>query len=131
MPINSAIETSPTDFHALMERIRAENRVSFSPELYMEVFAMDEQTFSRLAHVPPDAVRTALESERIQDYIRSTLRVLRAVADTGTDIGKAIYWLRNVHLSTFNDKTAEELVSEGRTAQLIDYLRSWEAGAQG
>ncbi|MNO02395.1 hypothetical protein D3C81_2227810 [compost metagenome] len=79
----------------------------------------------------PDAIRTAPESERIQDYIRSTLRVLSAVADTGTDIGKAIYWLRNVHLSTFNDKTAEELVCEGRTAQLVDYLRSWEAGAQG
>ncbi|MFU3617659.1 DUF2384 domain-containing protein [Pseudomonas aeruginosa] len=131
MPIKPDIEIPPTDFQALIERISTESRVSFSPELYMEVFAMDEQTFSRLAHVPPDAVRTALESERIQDYIRSTLRVLSAVADTGTDIGKAIYWLRSVHLSTFNDKTAEEMVSEGRTAQLIDYLRSWEAGAQG
>jgi len=46
-------------------------------------------------------------------------------------VTNAIFWFKNEPLSTFGYKTAEEVVSEGKTEQLIAFLQSWEAGAQG
>ncbi|EQL42786.1 hypothetical protein M770_34655 (plasmid) [Pseudomonas aeruginosa VRFPA03] len=53
------------------------------------------------------------------------------MTDMGTDVTNAIFWFKNEPLSTFGYKTAEEVVSEGKTEQLIAFLQSWEAGAQG
>ncbi|MDF5950468.1 DUF2384 domain-containing protein [Pseudomonas aeruginosa] len=92
---------------------------------------MDQQTLALRAHVHRNTVRNAPESEKVQAYIRDSVKVLRAVTDMGTDVTNAIFWFKNEPLSTFGYKTAEEVVSEGKTEQLIAFLQSWEAGAQG
>ncbi|MNH07314.1 hypothetical protein D3C76_884130 [compost metagenome] len=131
MASNAALELHPTSFEGLMEALREVNRVMFSPERFLKVFSMDQQTFATRAHVHRNTVRNAPESEKVQSYIRDAVRVLRAVTDMGTDLTKAIFWFKNEPLSTFDYKTAEEVVSEGKTEQLIAFLQSWEAGAQG
>ncbi|MFB4393644.1 MULTISPECIES: DUF2384 domain-containing protein [unclassified Pseudomonas] len=131
MASNALLENRPTSFEALMESLREANRVMFSPERFLKVFAMDQQTFASRAHVHRNTVRNAPESEKIQAYIRDAVRVLRAVTDMGTDMTKAIFWFKNEPLSVFDYKTAEEVVSEGRTEALVAFLQSWEAGAQG
>jgi len=63
--------------------------------------------------------------------LREALRVNKAATDLTGDLNKAVFWHRNAPLSVFGYKTAERLVSEGRTEDLLRYLTSLEAGAAG
>ena len=47
----SPLDFHPASFEALMEAIRAVDRVMFSSERYAKVFSMDQQTFALPAHV--------------------------------------------------------------------------------
>ena len=131
MASKAVLELRPTNFAGLMDALKEVNRVMFSPERFLKVFSMDQQTLALRAHVHRNTVRNAPESEKVQAYIRDSVKVLRAVTDMGTDVTNAIFWFKNEPLSTFSYKTAEEVVSEGKTEQLIAFLQSWEAGAQG
>jgi hypothetical protein len=57
--------------------------------------------------------------------------VLLAATDLRRESNAASSWFRREHLSAFNGKTAEQLVREGRTEDVLAYLQSLEAGAAG
>jgi hypothetical protein len=57
--------------------------------------------------------------------------VIRAACDLSGDFGKSVFWYRNEPLPPFGYKTAEQLVSEGRTDDVLRYVESLEAGAAG
>jgi hypothetical protein len=59
------------------------------------------------------------------------LRAIQAVVDISGDLPRALFWYRNQPLQPFADKTAEQLVSEGRTDDLIRYIESISAGFVG
>ena len=46
-------------------------------------------------------------------------------------MAKALIWYRNDGLEYFGYKTAEELVSDGRTEDVLRYMASLQAGAAG
>jgi hypothetical protein len=46
-------------------------------------------------------------------------------------VNQALFWYRNEPLPVFDYKTAEQLVSDGRTDDLLRYVSSFEAGAAG
>ncbi|MBY8610678.1 DUF2384 domain-containing protein, partial [Burkholderia arboris] len=70
-------------------------------------------------------------SESVQKFLRDALRIIRAATDISGDVQRALFWYRNEPLPTFDYKTAEQLVSEGRTEDLLRYVTSLEAGAAG
>lgn len=104
---------------------------SLSPERFGEVLDLDVQTLAAQAHVHRNTVRRAPTSPSIQHYLREALRVIRVAFDISGDVEGAIFWYRNVPLPPFDYKTAEQLVSEERTEDLIRYVHSLEAGALG
>ncbi|CAM5459239.1 hypothetical protein SSTU70S_01119 [Stutzerimonas stutzeri] len=112
-----------------MDALKEVNRVMFSLTLPQGFFD-GPADLGAPAHVHRNTVRNAPESEKVQAYIRDSVKVLRAVTDMGTDVTNAIFWFKNEPLSTFGYKTAEEVVSEGKTEQLIAFLQSWEAGGR-
>jgi Protein of unknown function (DUF2384) len=57
--------------------------------------------------------------------------VINAAARISDDPVKAIEWYRTEPLSVFDSKTAEQLVSEGRAQDVLQYIASLEAGAAG
>lgn len=57
--------------------------------------------------------------------------MLRAAVDVSHDMRQAIFWYRNEPLPVFGYKTAEQLVTEGRTEDLLRYIESLEAGPAG
>lgn len=64
--------------------------------------------------------------------IRTTQQVLAAAtAGSGGDLEAAILWYRNEPLVPFDYKTAEALVAEGRGADVLDLLDSFQAGFVG
>ena len=64
--------------------------------------------------------------ETVPDY-----RVMRAAYDLSGDVDRAIFWYRNEPLPPLGYKTAEQLVSEGRTEDVLRYVGSLKAGAAG
>ncbi|WP_230958699.1 MbcA/ParS/Xre antitoxin family protein, partial [Burkholderia stagnalis] len=86
---------------------------------------------SRSAHVHRNTVSRLAGSESVQKYLRDALRVIRAATDISGDVRSTLFWYRNEPLPTFGYKTAEELISEGRTEDLLRYVTSLEAGAAG
>jgi len=59
------------------------------------------------------------------------LRIIKAATDLNGDLHRALFWYRTEPLSVFGYKTAERLVSEGRTDDVLRYVASLEAGAAG
>jgi len=104
---------------------------ALSPRRFSEVFSMDIQTLATQAHVHRNTISRAPASESVQRFLREALRVIRAATDLSGDVNRALFWYRNEPLQPFGYKTAEQLVSDGRTEDLLRYIESLEAGAAG
>ncbi len=61
----------------------------------------------------------------------NAMRVLLAATELGREANADSSWFREEPLSGFRFKTAEQLVREGRTEDVLAYLQSLQAGAAG
>lgn len=104
---------------------------TLSPKRFGDVLSIDVQTLATQAHVHRNTINRAPASESVQKFLREALRVIRAAHDLSGDVTRAIFWYRNEPLPPFGYKTAEQLVSEGRTEDVLRYVESLEAGAAG
>lgn len=104
---------------------------ALSPRRFSEVFGMDIQTLATQAHVHRNTISRAPTSDSVQRFLREALRVIRAATDLSGDVNRALFWYRNEPLQPFGYKSAEQLVSDGRTEDLLRYIKSLEAGAAG
>lgn len=102
-----------------------------SPKRFSQAMHIDLQTLAEQAHVHRNTISRAPGSRGVQDFLREALRVIKAATDLNGDLNRALFWYRNEPLSVFGYKTAERLVSEGRTDDLLRYVASIEAGAAG
>ena len=134
--VRAPIETMPIfqqNFGKFFEFLQARgtSRPAISPERFALATSVDLKTLARNAHVHRNTISRAPESESIQNYLRESLRAIRAATDIAGSVESAIYWFRNNPLPVFDYKTAEMLVSEGRTDALIKYIQSLQAGFAG
>lgn len=104
---------------------------TLSPKRFSDVLSIDIQTLAAQAHVHRNTISRAPASESVQKFLREALRVLRAANDLSGDVGRAIFWYRNEPLPPFGYKTAEQLVTEGCTDDVLRYVESLAAGAAG
>ena len=102
-----------------------------SPKRFSQAMHIDLQTLAEQAHVHRNTIGRAPGSRGVQDFLREALRAIKAATDLNGDLNRALFWYRNEPLSVFGYKTAERLVSEGRTDDLLRYVASIEAGAAG
>ncbi|PAJ86372.1 DUF2384 domain-containing protein [Burkholderia ubonensis] len=125
--------TPPLDFDRFMASLRdSESAASIvSPRRFAAALHIDMQTLARLAHVHRNTLSRLAGSEGVQKYLREALRIIRAATEISGDLPSALFWYRNEPLSVFDYKTAEQLVSEGSTEDLLRYVTSLEAGAAG
>ncbi|MGJ7558536.1 DUF2384 domain-containing protein [Variovorax sp. RB3P1] len=109
-----------------------DGRQTLSPAKFIEMMGMDITSFAGNAHVHRSTVIRAPATECIQLHIRTSVRVLAAVtAVLDGDLQAAIFWYRNEPLAPFVYKTAETLVVEGRAADVLHLLESFQAGFVG
>jgi uncharacterized protein (DUF2384 family) len=104
---------------------------SISPKRFGEVLSLDMQTLAAKAHVHRNTISRAPDAESVQGHLRESVRVMRAAVDIVGSVEKAIFWFKNNPLPTFDYKTPQDLVSEGRTEALIRYIQSLQAGFAG
>ena len=128
-----AVATFSKNFEGFLEFLREKGAgaSTLSPNRFSEVLNIDLQTLATQAHVHRNTLSRAPASESVQRFLREALRVIRAATDLTGDVDRAIFWYRNEPLPAFGYKTAESLVIEGRTEDLLRYVESLEAGAAG
>ena len=102
-----------------------------SPRRFSQALQIDLQTLAEQAGVHRNTVSRAPTSPSVQRFLREAVRVIRAATDLSGDVGKALFWYRNEPLQPFGYKTAERLVAEGRSDDLLRYVMSLEAGPAG
>ena len=103
----------------------------------------DEQDFidalARLGDISACAVADVLaawnlrsvRTERAQEFARNIVRVLQAAVDLGNDPATALSNIKNYPIRSFENKTALDMVEEGRTDDVVAYLQSLSAGYVG
>ncbi|MCX4163592.1 MULTISPECIES: hypothetical protein [Paraburkholderia] len=67
----------------------------------------------------------------LDDYLEELRRVLSAAIALSGNTQTAIDWFHNNGLAVFSGKTAQELMAEGRTTDLLRYIESLQAGFTG
>ena len=72
-----------------------------------------------------------IASKPSHDASADATRVLLAATDLSGEANIAASWFRREPLIAFSGKTAEELVRDGRTEDVLAYLQSLEAAAAG
>ncbi|TJY57436.1 DUF2384 domain-containing protein [Sinimarinibacterium sp. CAU 1509] len=115
-----------------MMQLKDDSRpATISPVKFASALDYQLQDFAALAHVHRNTVRNNPNSPDLQRFMRDSVRVLQAAADLRGSVGDALFWFRNHPIRDFDRKTADLLVSEGKTDAVLGYLDSLEAGATG
>jgi transcriptional regulator with XRE-family HTH domain len=78
-----------------------------------EVTGLSHDSVSKSARVTSRATQTRL---------RDTVEIINRVAEWSGGTGRAFAWFRSQPLPSFGDKTAEDLVKEGRADAVKAYL---------
>jgi hypothetical protein len=102
-----------------------------SPKRFIQALNIDLQMLAEQAHVHRNTISRAPGSRGVQDFLREALRIIKAATDLTGDLNKALFWYRFEPLAVFGYKSAERLVSEGRTDDVLRYVTSLQSGAAG
>ena len=73
----------------------------------------------------------SVRTERAQEFARNVVRVIQAAVDLGNDPTTALRNIKDSPIRSFENKTALDMVEEGRTDDVVAYLRSLSAGYVG
>ncbi|SFU95707.1 DUF2384 domain-containing protein [Halomonas korlensis] len=126
---------APETFERFVEDLKRSATVAgkpiIDPKLFARALSMDLQTLATDAHVHRVTLSRAQGSEKLQGFLRDSLQVLRAATDINGNFRHALFWFRNEPISTFDYRTPEQLVSEGRSKDVVRYLQALRAGAVG
>lgn len=118
-------------FQTFADELRSPGQPVIAPERFAAAMHLRQQDLAQLAHVHRTTVAEAPTNARLQSFMRDTLRVLSAAMGVTGDRDRVIYWYRNTPISEFQHRTAEHLVSTGKTDAVVSYLLSIESGSSG
>lgn len=93
-----------------------------SARRFSDALHIDLQTLAKQAGVHRNTLSRMPASESVQRFLREALRVIRAATDVHGCVKQALFWYRNEPLSDFEYKTAEQLVSNGRTDEVLRHI---------
>lgn len=114
-----------------LEGLREANTACLSPARVAERLALPVQDIAVQAGVRRNTLRLHPESPRVQGFLRDIVRVISATANIQPDVEHAVFWMKNTPIPAFRHKTAYDLVAQGRTEDVIDYLESIQSGYVG
>ncbi len=118
-------------YQQLVAFLREPGGTALSPRRYAAALKIDLQHLADQAHVHRDIVTHTPHSRGVQEYLWQALRVIEAGMDLSGDVNSALLWYRTEPIAAFGHRTAETLVSEGRTDDVVQYVSSLRAGAAG
>ncbi|WP_372614646.1 DUF2384 domain-containing protein [Halomonas sp.] len=126
-----APETYARFVEDLKRSATAAGKPIIDPTLFARALSMELQALAADAHVHRVTLSRAQGSEKLQGFLREALQVLRVATDINGDFRHALFWFRNEPIGTFDYRTPEQLVSQGKAQDLVRYLQALKAGAVG
>lgn len=102
-----------------------------SPVKVAAHLSLQVQGLADSAHVHRNTLTRRPRSPKVQEFLRSALRVLAAATEAFGDRDVALSWVRNEPVAAFRHKTALDLVREGRAEAVVTYLESISSGFVG
>lgn len=115
----------------VIEPFLAEDNRSLSPQRVASLLSLQMDELATAAQVHRNSLRVRPEGQKIQGYLRQVVRTLAAAEEVFGDQDTAVAWMRNEPLAPFAHRTALDLVNEGRTDDVVDYLGSISSGFVG
>lgn len=118
---------------ALVDELREVGTSCFSMPKLMSWLDLSTQALASAAHVHCNTVTYRPQSQRLQDFARSVVRVAATLhtLNPGADSQKLSFLLKNCPLQDFDGSTALGLVEAGRTDDAVAYLESFHSGFAG
>ncbi|SAI73125.1 Uncharacterised protein [Bordetella ansorpii] len=113
------------------ERFREPDTPYLSPARVGAFFGFQIQELAERAHVHRNTPTARPQAPQLQKYLQDMVRVLAVATELTGDEARAAFLLRNEPLRTFDYKTADTLIQEGRADAVIAYLESVAGGAAG
>lgn len=103
-----------------------------SPQRLAQRLHLSIEEVAARARMHRNSATRASESEALQAYMRKVIRVLSAAFETnGGSLVGAVEWFRNQPIPDLGHKTADALVSEGKTDAVLAYIESIASGHVG
>jgi uncharacterized protein (DUF2384 family) len=89
-----------------------------------EVLHATKTELARATGLPRDAItrRDRAGSKKTQRRLRDTVEIIHRVTPWAGSMARAFAWFRSQPLPSFGDKTAEDLLKEGRAEAVLAYL---------
>lgn len=115
----------------MSERFREPGAVYLSPDRIAAFFEVSLEDIAADAGVSLGTIRAQPTSPLVQAYLRDLVRVLSAATALTGDACRAAALVRREALRVFGDRTAAQLVADGRTDDVVAYLDSLSPGAAG
>ncbi len=75
-----------------------------------------------------NALLESLAAGDLQNFMLDSVRVIRVGSEVSGNVERAIRWYRSSRIVCFGHKTPQELVSQGRTSDVIGYAKSLTTG---
>jgi hypothetical protein len=129
--MRAAAMEADAGFQTFADALRSPGQPVIAPERFAAALQLRQQDLAQLAHVHRTTVAEAPTNAKLQAFMRDTLRVLSAAMAVAGDRDRAIYWYRNTPIPEFEHRTAEHLVSTGKTDAVVAYRVSIESGSTG
>lgn len=89
-----------------------------------EVLHITKTELAKATGLSRDAVskRDRRDARQTQTRLRDTVEIINRVTSWTGSTGRAFAWFRSQPLPSFGDRTAEDLVKDGRAQAVKDYL---------
>lgn len=115
--------------HNFIKEVVSEDQ-SINTTRLAELLHISKKELAIMAGLPVDVVskKTLLKSQATQARLRDVLGVIDRVRNWSGSIMQAYAWYRSEPLPSFGDKTAEDLVKEGRAEDVMAYLLHLDEG---
>ena len=96
----------------------------------VERLQITKKKLAEVTGLSDDAVskRARLGTPKTQSRLRETVNILNRVEPWAGSIALAFAWFQSQPLPSFGDKTAQELVGEGRASAVMRYLERISEG---
>lgn len=127
--------SAPATFERFVVDLKASARTGgqpiINPQLFASALGMNIQTLAGRAHVHRATITHPCRDDPLQVFLRDAMRILGAAAEINDNLPDVLFWFRNEPVPPFDYQCPEQLVSAGRTDDLLRFVQSLKTGGLG
>lgn len=120
-----------TPFDAWVLSLRDHLTPHLDPRAFVAALGTTLDEAARIMRVHPNSISVSPHGPKVQGALHECLSVLSAAHEVCGDISRALFWFRHHPIVEFGHQLPKDLVTQGRSQELIDYLDNLAANSPG